>query len=141
MVSIVLGLWMPPEGESRATSWIDGAAILLAVFLVSGVTAGNDYHKDKQFRALSQIHAEKKVKVVRQGRQMTISSYDLVVGDIVLIGTGDNLQADMLLLVGHNVVCDESSLTGGMDLWHNVLGRSVLIRDIFFHTYRGCRGC
>jgi hypothetical protein len=45
--------------------WIEGAAILAAVMLVSTVTALNDYNKEQQFAALSSLDADKKIKVCR----------------------------------------------------------------------------
>lgn len=38
-------------------------AILAAVLLVSSITALNDYNKEKQFRALSDVDADKQIKV------------------------------------------------------------------------------
>ncbi len=55
VISIVLGVSVPHEGESSDLGWIEGAAILAAVFLVTTVTAGNNYSKEKKFRALNQV--------------------------------------------------------------------------------------
>jgi P-type Ca2+ transporter type 2C len=112
VVSIILGLIMPPPGESRSRSWIDGAAILFAVAIISGVTATNDYKKELQFRELSNVHKDKKVKVVRNHKQMVISTFDLIVGDIVALEGGDSIPADMFVVTSHGLVSDESSFTG-----------------------------
>lgn len=47
VVSLVVGMIEHPE-----TGWIEGTAILIAVFIVAIVTAGNNYTKELQFRAL-----------------------------------------------------------------------------------------
>lgn len=112
VVSIVLGLIMPPPGETRSQSWIDGAAILFAVFIISGVTATNDYKKELQFRELSNVHKDKKVKVIRHGKQIVISTFDLMVGDIVTLESGDSIPGDMFVVSSHGLVSDESSFTG-----------------------------
>jgi len=112
IVSIILGLTMPPPGESRETGWIEGTAILVAVIVVSTVTATNDWSKDKKFRKLSAASEDRKIKVLREGKSRVISVFELVVGDIVLLETGDYIPADMLYLSGQGLVVDESSMTG-----------------------------
>jgi 1,4-dihydroxy-2-naphthoate octaprenyltransferase len=47
--SIIVGATL---GEDKSVDWIEGVAILFAVFLVSFVTALNDFQKEKQFKAL-----------------------------------------------------------------------------------------
>jgi magnesium-transporting ATPase (P-type) len=46
-VSLVIGIMENPKH-----GWIEGTAILIAVFIVAFVTAGNNYTKELQFRAL-----------------------------------------------------------------------------------------
>lgn len=46
------------------------------------------------------------VRVVRGGQERTISTYDLLVGDVLLIDTGDILPADGLLFESSNLRCD-----------------------------------
>ena len=50
ILSVTLGVSV--EEDNRALAWIDGAAILGAVVIVVVVAAGNDYSKEKKFRAL-----------------------------------------------------------------------------------------
>ncbi|PRP84217.1 P-type ATPase [Planoprotostelium fungivorum] len=100
VVSLVLGLIAPPKGEDRSTSWIEGASILLAVVIISNVTAANDYKKDRQFRQLAAITEDRKIKVVRDGQNMLISIDDIVVGDLVILQTGDFIPADMSAMTG-----------------------------------------
>ena len=54
----------------------------------------------------------REVKVLRGGRIGLISVYDLLVGDILLVEAGDIIPVDAVLAEGHNIRCDESSLTG-----------------------------
>lgn len=89
------------------TGWIEGTAILIAVVIVSTVTAANDWSKDRKFRQLSATAEDRKIKVVREGKSQVISGikyyqslivpvFDLVVADIVLLETGDYIPADLL---------------------------------------------
>lgn len=48
------------ETDKKSIAWIDGFAILIAVFLSSSVQAGNDYQKEKQFQRLNKITDERK---------------------------------------------------------------------------------
>ena len=107
IVILVLGLIQDP-----ANGWVEGIAILIAVFIVLTVTAGNDYYKDKKFRKLLLLQSDKKCKVLRDGATDLISSWDLLVGDIVLLETGDEIPADGLYFRGTRMVVDESPLTG-----------------------------
>ncbi|XP_015278697.1 PREDICTED: plasma membrane calcium-transporting ATPase 1-like [Gekko japonicus] len=105
------------EEEATEAEWIEGAAILLSVVCVVLVTAFNDWSKEKQFRGLQlRIESEQKFTVVRGGQVIQVPVSELVVGDIAQIKYGDLLPADGILLQGHDLKTDESSLTGESDL-------------------------
>ncbi|KAI9208398.1 uncharacterized protein BJ171DRAFT_239281 [Polychytrium aggregatum] len=107
VVVLSLGTSMCPS-----TGWGEGLAILIAVVIVLSVTAGNDYSKDRKFKKLLLIQSDKKVKVIRGGVKDQISSWDIVVGDLVEIQTGDEIPADGFFVSGNRLVVDESPLTG-----------------------------
>ena len=88
-------------GKSRSTGWIDGAAILIAVILVSNVAAGTDFDKEKKFRALNTVKNDRKVRVKRDGKQEVIQIGEVQVGDVVILDTGDMVPADGLFVTGH----------------------------------------
>lgn len=96
----------PSEG------WIDGIGIVIAVILVLGVTSGNDWDKDRKFKKLLLMQSEKQVKVIRGGVKDQISSWDIVVGDLIELVPGDEIPVDGLFLRGTRLVVDESPLTG-----------------------------
>lgn len=60
----------------------------------------------------------KNVNVTRDGKVVNINIYDLLVGDMLTLETGDTVPVDGLLVVGHDLVCDESSATGESDPCH-----------------------
>jgi len=99
--------------ENEETGWIEGAAILVAVLIVACVTAINDYKKERQFQALEDTdRAAEKVFAIRDGHEMNILADDLVVGDIVILKSGDGVPGDGVMVLGDGVHADESSLTG-----------------------------
>lgn len=80
-VSLAIGIVTDPE-----TGYIEGTAIFIAVFLVSNISAGNDYSKQLQFRALEGSSAkDERVSVFREAQVERINPGDLVVGDIIML--------------------------------------------------------
>ncbi|VAI44613.1 unnamed protein product [Triticum turgidum subsp. durum] len=53
-----------------------------------------------------------KSKVIRGGRRIQVSIFDIVVGDVVALKIGDQVPADGILISGHSLAIDESSMTG-----------------------------
>ena len=80
-VSLVVGTW-----ENAEIGWLDGTAIFGAVFLVSNISAGNDYSKQFQFRKLEEeSQADEQTSVIRNGVIERINPVDIVVGDVVVL--------------------------------------------------------
>eukprot|EP01038_Epipyxis_sp_PR26KG_P006057 gene6057-8339_t len=117
MIAAVISLIIGVLFEDKQTGWIEGAAILIAVFLVSNITAGNDYSKQLQFRALEASSAEdERCSVLRDGLVERVNPAELVVGDILVIQAGDQIPADSIVITsGVEVKSNESSLTGEPD--------------------------
>ncbi|KAN0031465.1 hypothetical protein ACTFIV_005329 [Dictyostelium citrinum] len=114
VVSIVLGS-ISYTSEHPETGWIDGVAILVAVILVVGITSLNDFKNQARFRELNDKSNDKEVKGIRGGEQCQISIFDVKVGDIISLDTGDIICADGVFIDGHALKCDESSITGESD--------------------------
>lgn len=95
-----------------STGWSEGLAIVIAVFLVLGVTAGNDYSKDLKFKKLMLLQTDKKCRVIRSGHKFEISSWDILVGDLIELVVGDEVPSDGIFVRGNGLVIDESPLTG-----------------------------
>ena len=58
------------------------------------------------------MNDEEPVRVIREGNTVEVPKCDIVVGDIVMIGTGDDIPADAELLESVQLTVDESTLTG-----------------------------
>jgi magnesium-transporting ATPase (P-type) len=82
--SLFIGVFI----EQRPLGWLEGAAILFAVLVVVTVGAVNDYQKEKQFRELNAKRDDVQIMVLRGGKSLKTSTFDLVVGDLILLSTG-----------------------------------------------------
>ena len=58
--------------------------------------AVNDYQKDLQFKELNAQKDIIEVKVLRNGEDQLIGNEEVVVGDILLLDTGDKVRIDQL---------------------------------------------
>ncbi len=56
---------------------------------------GNDYQKDRQFRKINSAKDTIDVAVVRGGKQLVVSNVDVVVGDVMLLDTGDKARSSL----------------------------------------------
>lgn len=112
-VSTALGAGVKEEREENA--WVEGVAIWMAVILVSLVGSLNDYQKELQFRKLNAEKDAIMVKVIRDGKEQLVGNHELVVGDLMMLDTGDKIVADGVYVEGHSLVIDEASLTGESD--------------------------
>ncbi|XP_078170730.1 calcium-transporting ATPase 5, plasma membrane-type-like [Carex rostrata] len=112
MVAAVISLVLGIKTEGIKEGWYDGASIAFAVILVIVVTATSDYKQSLQFQNLNEEKQNIHLEVIRGGRRMAVSIYDLVVGDVVPLKIGDQVPADGVLISGHSLSIDESSMTG-----------------------------
>lgn len=103
-ISGVIG-WMHGEG-------ITDALIILVIVIANAIIGVVQESKaEKSLDALERLAAPH-CKVVRDGRLQTIASREVVVGDVVVIETGDNVPADIRLTEAVNLKIQESALTG-----------------------------
>lgn len=89
--------------------WLQGFSIYIGIFLIVAFSAINDYIKDKNFVKLASDIKKDKIGVIRgkHGTTQTISIYQLVAGDIILLEPGCIIPADCLLIEGEDIRCDE----------------------------------
>jgi magnesium-transporting ATPase (P-type) len=112
-VSIVIGAipGMDPEGGNLG--WVDGFAVLIAVFIVASVSATNDYNKQRQFQQLSAASdARRMAQVLRDGQLLTVPVSELSVGDVVHLEAGSHVPADGVCFQANELKVNESAITG-----------------------------
>ena len=86
--------------------------IILAVVLINAVLGVLQESKaEKALEALEKIAAATS-KVIRDGKQITIKSEDLVVGDIIVLEAGDAVPADARIIECASLKIEEAALTG-----------------------------
>lgn len=86
--------------------------IIMAILLATGIGFFFEYDAGKKFDLLNAVNEETLVKVIRNGRVQEIPRKEVVVGDIVLLETGEEVPADGALLEAVSLQVNESNLTG-----------------------------
>ena len=91
--------------------WYETIGIFIAIFIASLVSSLSEYGSEKAFEKMeSEVHNEL-VKVKRNNKLCELDINEIVIGDIIILESGDKVPADLVILEG-NVNVDESSLTG-----------------------------
>ena len=94
------------------TVFFEPIGIFVAILLATGLSFYFELIADKEFSILNQVNDDEPVKVIRNGNTIEIPKKDVVVGDIVILSTGDEVPADAELLEAVTLHMDESTLTG-----------------------------
>lgn len=89
----------------------EGTVMLLAIFMVAGISVYQELRSDQAIRALHQL-VNAASRVIRNEKEITISSEEIVVDDIVLIAEGEKVPADLEILEANDCSADESLLSG-----------------------------
>lgn len=92
-------------------SILESVGIIVAVAIVSVISAKTEMSSDQEYRKLKQETKKDVCKVYRDGQVEEIIIDDIVVGDYVLLQSGDKIPADGILIEG-NIGVDNSSLNG-----------------------------
>lgn len=86
--------------------------LIFAIVIINAVVAVLQEQKaENALEALTQI-TEPFATVIRDGIEQKIKTHDVVVGDIILLKTGDFVPSDIRIIEAQNLKCNESSLTG-----------------------------
>ena len=86
--------------------------IFAAIFLATGVGFWFEMDANKKFDLLNQINDDVLIKTLRNGNIHEIPKKDIVVGDIIVLETGEEIPADGELLEAVSLQVNESTLTG-----------------------------
>lgn len=100
-----------PEAKGFS-AFLEPIGIFFAIILASGVGFFFEVKANKAFDVLNTVNDDIQVKVIRNGNICEVSRKDVVVGDIVVLETGEEVPADGHLLEAISLQINESTLTG-----------------------------
>ncbi len=113
VISIASNIYLHIIGEHA--EFIESLGILLAVALSTTIAMKMEGRSEKAFDKLNNMNENIKVKVIRNGEVIPVLKQEIVVGDLVIIETGDKLPADGRLIEVDHLKTNESMLTGESD--------------------------
>ena len=95
----------------RNFDWYETIGILIAILLASFISTISEYGSEQAFNRLQEESSKTMARVKRNGIIIEIPIGEIVVGDIVILSSGDKVPADGYLIKG-NLSLDESALNG-----------------------------
>ena len=98
--------------HQAGTVFFEPVGIFMAIFLATGLSFYFEKKAEDEFKILNQVNDDELVQVIRDGNPTEISKKDVVVGDILILNTGQEIPADARLLESTQLNVDESTLTG-----------------------------
>ena len=112
VLSIVISCYEYFGMDDGLTVFFEPVGIFVAIMLATGLAFYFEYQADKEFAILNKVNDDEPVEVIRNANTTQIPRRDVVVGDIVLINTGEEIPADGELIEATLLHVDESTLTG-----------------------------
>lgn len=100
-----------PEAKGF-TAFLEPIGIFFAIMLASCVGFFFEMKANKAFDVLNTVNDDTLVKVIREGNICQVTKKEVVVGDIVVLETGEEVPADGYLLEAISLQINESTLTG-----------------------------
>lgn len=107
IAAIVSGVINKINGEGMT----DTIIIMVVIIANAIIGVAQENKAEKSLEALKKMSSHS-AKVIRNGKQVIVPSRDLVVGDIVVLDTGDYVPADLRIIKSVNLKTQESALTG-----------------------------
>ena len=92
--------------------YLEPLGIAMAVLLATAVAYALETQNEKTFQSLNEVNDDSPVRVIRNGNVSEVPRKDIVVGDVILLATGEEVPADAKLLECMGLTVNESSLTG-----------------------------
>ena len=91
--------------------WYEVVGIVVSVLLVTVISAKTEMASDSEYRKLKDSTKKDVCKVYRNNKVIEIEVDDVVVGDMVILQSGDKIPADGILVDG-DLRVDNSALNG-----------------------------
>ena len=112
ILSMGISIYEFEVNDAGFQTFFEPVGIIIALLLATGVAYLLEKKNEKTFQSLNEVNDDTPVKVVRNNNICQIPRRDVVVGDIVILETGEEIPADCQLLEAYNLIVNESSLTG-----------------------------
>ncbi|KAG5661889.1 hypothetical protein KAF25_004128 [Fusarium avenaceum] len=113
------------QSQEPITGPAHGIATLVWIILIVSVEATNQWMTQRRLERLRAMGEERLARVVRSGRTVEVSIFDLLVGDVVLLSAGDIVPVDGVLIDGYGLNFDETFCTGESDIIRKTPGDQV----------------
>lgn len=91
--------------------YFETVGIVLAILITSLISAISEFGSNRAFQSMQEESSKINVKVRRNRNITEVPIEDIVVGDIIILTSGDRVSADSILIKG-KLSIDESSLNG-----------------------------
>jgi Ca2+-transporting ATPase len=112
LLSIGISIYEYAMPQNGAGVFLEPLGILVAILLATVIGFALEVNANNKFEILNQVNDDIAVTVIRNGSVMQIARKDIVVGDIVILETGDEVPADGRLINSVGLSINESTLTG-----------------------------
>lgn len=119
--------------------FFEPVGIFIAIILATGLAFIFELKADKEFELLNKVNDDEPVQVIRNGNALQIPKKEVVVGDIVILNTGEEIPADGELLEAVMLNIDESTLTGE-PICHKTTDPAQFDKDATFPSNHAMRG-
>ena len=98
--------------QAGLSAFLEPVGIFFAIVLASGIGFIFEVRAERAFEVLNTVNDDAVVTVIRDGKVQEIPRKEVVVGDVVVLNTGDEVPADGVLLEAQSLQINESTLTG-----------------------------
>ena len=119
--------------------FFEPVGIFIAILLATGLAFFFEVKADREFALLNQVNDDEPVQVIRGGGARQIARKEVVVGDIVILNTGEEVAGDGELLEAVSLSIDESTLTGE-PMCHKTADESHFDPEATFPSNHAMRG-
>ena len=137
-LSVGIAIYHITTGDG-VSSLFEPIGIFVAIILATGIGFILEVNANKKFEILNQVNDDIPVKVMRDGAITQVPRKDIVVGDVVILNTGDEIPADGELIDSVSLSVNESTLTGE-PLIHKSHREEDFKNDVTYPTNHVMRG-
>ena len=137
--------WLGLEASYDAKVFFEPVGIIAAIVLATGISFYFEVKANREFDLLNQVNDDEPVKAIRlikgEEKVVSIPRRDVVVGDTLMISTGEEVPADCELLEATSLSIDESTLTGE-PICHKTINQDEFDTNATFpsnHVMRGTK--